>query len=163
MTEDRKFSVLFVCTGNTCRSPLAEGIARKIAGEYGVNDMIFGSAGSGAVDGMPAAEHAIAAARHWDIDLSGHRSRVLRKEHVENADLILAMSAEHVEAVLRLDHSAQPRTFMLKAFPRPFSSMQERVEDPIGGDLEQYNQTFLELDETIRKIFPLIIDQLRKS
>jgi protein-tyrosine-phosphatase len=163
MTESSNFSILFVCTGNTCRSPMAEGIAKKIAAEHNVDNFQIGSAGTSAINGLPATDYAIAAAKHWDVDISEHHSRALNKKLVKASDIILAMGSEHVEAVLALDRSAAQRVYMLKGFPKPYNAMQERIEDPIGGSLEQYNQTFLEMDEVIRKNFPHIIELSQKN
>ena len=163
MTDSPDFSILLVCTGNTCRSPIAEGIAKKVAAEYNVNNFKISSAGTGAINGLPATDYAIAAAKHWDVDISKHRSKTLNKKLIKASDLILAMSSEHIEVVLALDRSALPRAYMFKGFPQPYSAMQERVEDPIGGSLEQYNQTFLELDEVLRKKFPHIVELSKKN
>lgn len=156
--ESDNFKLLIVCTGNTCRSPMAEGIARKIAQEKGLDNFVVFSAGTGTADGYPATDYAIEAAKHWDIDISGHRSTALTRESAGKADLILAMSPEHVERILSLDKSLKDITYLMKGFPAPYTIGQARVDDPIGGTLEQYNQTFLELDEILRKIFPKIIE-----
>ena len=156
-----KYSVLLVCTGNTCRSAMAEGIGNKLTEESGERQISFNSAGTGAMDGVPATDYAVRAAAHWDIDISKHRARALKKELIKQADLILAMGPEHAQVIVSSDGGARSKVFLLKGFPEPFTLSQERVEDPIGGTLEQYNQTFLELDEVMRRIFPRIVELAR--
>jgi protein-tyrosine-phosphatase len=158
MANEDKFKLLIVCTGNTCRSPMAEGIAKKIVSEKGLNNFHIGSAGIGTADGLPATDYAIEAAKHWDIDIQKHRSTVLTTQLAMESDLILAMAPEHAERIMSLDKQLKDKTYLLKGFPVPYSRGQARVDDPIGGSLEQYNQTFLELDEILRKIFPRIIE-----
>ena len=158
MPNKSKFKILLVCTGNTCRSPMAEGIINKLISEKKIDSIEVNSAGTGTIDGSPATDYAIEVAKHWDIDIAGHRSTVLTANLIRQADLILAMGHEHVQRIISSDKSARDKTHLLKGFPNPCNPTQERVEDPIGGSLEQYNQTFLELDEELRKIFPRIIE-----
>jgi protein-tyrosine-phosphatase len=161
-----KFNILIICTGNTCRSPLAEGILKSILQERGIVNVHVSSAGIGAMNGMMATPYAIEAARNWNVDISNHQARQLTRELIEQSDLILAMASEHVETVLKKAPNAGKKTFMLKAFPTPYSSPQERIQDPIGGTLDEYNQTFLELDEILRRIVNRIIelsDSLKKD
>lgn len=153
-----KFRVLVVCTGNTCRSPMAVGILKALLKEKGVDNIEVHSAGTGALEGYPATPFAIGAAKYWGVDISDHRARQIDKSLIESADLILAMSPEHVESILRKEPSAAPRTYLIKAFPIRYSASQERVDDPIGGTLEDYNQTYLELDEVLRRIEGKIIE-----
>jgi protein-tyrosine-phosphatase len=156
------FNILIVCTGNTCRSPMAEGILKSILKEKGIDDIHVASAGIGAMVKMPATPFAVEAARNWGVEISGHRAQQLTPKLIEEADLILAMAPEHVEEILRRKPDAVRKTFLIKAFPAPYSSSQERVQDPIGGTLDDYNQTYLELDEILRKIVNGII-QLSES
>jgi protein-tyrosine-phosphatase len=157
-----KFQVLLVCTGNTCRSAMAEGILKSFLEGKGESDIIVSSAGIGALEDYPASDFAVEAAGHWDVDISSHRARQLNHEMIKTADLILAMSSEHADYVLRAEPRARSKTYLLKSFPVPYAPSQEGVKDPIGGSLDQYNQTFLELDETIRRIEADII-RLSKS
>ncbi len=91
------------------------------------------------------------------VDITGHLARQLTGNLVERADLILAMAPEHVEAIIRRNSDAFRKTYLIKAFPAPYSATQEKVQDPIGGTLDEYNQTYLELDEILRKIVNSII------
>lgn len=154
----RNFNVLIVCTGNTCRSPIAEGILKSLLSEKGLEHIHVMSAGMGALGGMPATPFAIEAAKHWNIDISGHRARQLTRQIIEWADLILAMSSEHVEYILKRVPEAGRKTYLIRAFPDAYGASQEGVKDPIGGTLEEYNQTFLELDEILRRIESKIIE-----
>lgn len=157
------FHVLIICTGNTCRSPMAEGILKSLLKERGIEDIRVISAGIGAMEGLPATPFAIEAARAWNVDISGHLSRQLNKRLIAEADLILAMSSEHVEFVDRQDRNALDRTFLIKGFPTPYSASQESVRDPIGGSLDEYNQTFMELDEVLRRAEGIIVKWLESS
>jgi len=151
------FNVLIICTGNTCRSPMAEGILKSLLKERGIEDIRVTSAGIGAMEGLPASPFAIKAARAWNVDISGHLSRQLNKRLIAEADLILAMSSEHVEFVARQDRTAMKKTFLIKGFPALYSSSQENVRDPIGGMLDDYNETFMELYEVLRRAEGLIV------
>lgn len=160
--NQRKFQVLLVCTGNTCRSAMAEGILRSLLKQKGADDIIVSSAGVGGLEGYPASGFAVEVAKNWHVDISGHRARQLSHETIEKADLILAMSPEHADYILRTEPEARKKTYLLKSFPKLYVPSQEGVNDPIGGSLDQYNQTYLELDEAMRRIEGNII-QLFKS
>ncbi len=142
---------------------MAEGILKYHLKEKGIDFIEVSSAGTSAMDGAWATPFAIEAAKAWGIDISGHNARFLTGSIIDDADLILAMAAEHVETVFKIRSSAKSKTFMIKAFPESYSPNQEKVSDPIGSDLEQYNQTFMELDELLRRIEGRIINMAQSD
>src|SRR5215218_7720514 len=107
--------LLFVCTGNTCRSPLAEAIARKVAIERGLLDVEVSSAGTSAWDGASASDGALLVGMERHLDLSSHRSRQLTRAIVADSDLIFTMGPHHLERVEAL--GARGKAFLLTAYP----------------------------------------------
>src|SRR2546425_7016893 len=103
--------ILLVCTGNICRSPLAAALVTRALGEGGVEGIDVSSAGTGAWDGAPASEGAYLVGLERGLDLSGHRARLLTRELVEAADLILTMARHHRARVDEL--GGEGRVFVL--------------------------------------------------
>jgi protein-tyrosine phosphatase len=106
-------SVLFVCTGNICRSPVAEALLQSRAGELGL-PLTVRSAGTWAQGGNPATSNAIVAARELGLEIEGHRARPLADHLIREADLVLALAREHRHEVVSLVGEAAPKTFTLK-------------------------------------------------
>lgn len=140
-------NILFVCTGNTCRSPMAEGFAlRWLADKLGcsideLSDRGYSvaSAGAFASEGAPAAGHGVEILRARGVDLSSHQSQGLRRELILRADAIYGMTDEHVEAVVQIVPGAASKTQKLD----PHAG----IPDPIGGD----RATYAEAAETIER------------
>src|SRR5256885_5847224 len=95
-------NLLFVCSGNTCRSALAEALARKIAERRGIEDLNVSSAGTNAWDNAPATDEALLVGMERELDLTGHRARKLTPAIVSEADLIFVMTPGHLEPVKQL-------------------------------------------------------------
>jgi protein-tyrosine-phosphatase len=156
MTDEKKFSVLFVCSGNTCRSPMAEYALRMLLEKERPGRTEVKSAGTLGLSSQPATIYAQEASRIWDLDMSAHRSQPLTAELTARADLIFAMTADHYREIVRVDRRAAEKTYLLKNFPDN-SSDGEPVADPIGMELEYYNEVFLEIGEYLGKHLPEIL------
>jgi len=140
LAEGLQFNVLFVCTGNTCRSPMAMGILRTLVDDKKV---AVRSAGMNTTDGNSVAPHAIDIVREYNGSIDEHRTQDLTPELTRWADLILVMEFRHYEYVLQFAPEAVPKIFLLKEYKR--NTRYNEVADPVGKDLEAYRQSALDM------------------
>ncbi len=127
---------LFICTGNICRSPMAEALFRHATN--GRTDYRAISAGLGAVDGQPPSTYSVQAMKEIGVDISKQRSRMLTAEMVKQADYILGMTHSHVDTVMLLYPQAAEKTFLLREFDDTLDPFEKDISDPIGGSYEVY-------------------------
>lgn len=150
--------ILLVCTGNICRSPLAEALMRRALGERGLEGIDVASAGTGAWDGAPASEGAYLVGLERGLDLSGHRARLLTREMVDQADLILTMARHHRARVDEL--GGECRVFVLGEYAGREGAAVE-VSDPFGGDLEVYRETCSELEALVAAATERLVNEVQ--
>jgi protein-tyrosine-phosphatase len=141
------YRVVFVCAGNTCRSPMAEGWLRSQLPKEWRGRVTVESCGTGALPDMPATETAQRAARNSGFDISRHRSQPLSRDLIDEADLIVAMEERHRQSVAALATGAH--AILLSP---------DGVPDPIGGGLDDYLDTI----GLIKQEMPDVIAQLRE-
>ncbi|MBI4261107.1 MAG: low molecular weight phosphatase family protein [Actinobacteria bacterium] len=129
--------ILVVCTGNICRSPLAEGFLRQLLDErFGRPAVTVSSAGISGWEGSPAHPDSVRAGAERDVDISGHVARRLVRDHLDRAHLVLAMAGEHAEGVRRLAPDAAAKTFTLKELVRLLEARPTvAAQGPPGPDL----------------------------
>lgn len=137
--------VLFVCTGNTCRSPMGEGILRDIAKKRNL-DIQVKSAGLSVYDGDLAAENSKDAMAKIGIDISNHKSSQIHRDLIDESDLILTMSNTHKEAILSNFEASKSKVFTLLEYAY---GVDKDIKDPYGRSLEIYENTRDEIYEAI--------------
>ncbi|MBN1269985.1 MAG: ribose 5-phosphate isomerase B, partial [Kiritimatiellae bacterium] len=129
----KRTSILVVCTGNVCRSPMAEYILRRRL--RGLRGWQVGSAGLGAVAGSPASAEAVRAMSEWGVSLDAHRSRPVTQELVDASDIIVVMTKAHRTELVRRFSSAAGKVALLTSFG---TGAERDIPDPIGLPVEAY-------------------------
>jgi protein-tyrosine phosphatase len=143
---------LFVCTGNTCRSPMAEGLFKHLlAREFGCSTdeliksgVLVLSAGLAAAEGMPASEESVSLLRERGIDIVSHASQPVTHELLQHSDHVFTMTARHREQILRSYPELAHQVELLS--PRG-----EDVVDPIGGTHQDYSECLEQIESALRE------------
>lgn len=140
-------NILFVCSGNTCRSAMAAAIMNKIAMDNDM-DIFIQSAGLFAETGAPASDNAVTALKRYGIDLSNHRAKQVTEELLRQCDLVLTMTAAHKSVLAPV---LGDKVFTLAEY----SGASGDVADPYGSDLEEY-------EAAAAKLYDLLVDAAEK-
>lgn len=147
--------VLFVCTGNSCRSPMAKALFKKMAEEQNLHVEVD-SCGTATLVGMSASKDAIEALRREGIDISGHKSKPINKELVDWADLIFVMERRHLDRILEDFPEARAKVHLLSKYA---NDEEKDIIDPIGKPREVYEELLL----TLKFYLPKVIERIKNE
>jgi protein-tyrosine-phosphatase len=162
-SKERSMStILIVCTGNLCRSPMAEGLLRERLAQdetQARRDWRVASAGVWTTDGRPASAHAVEEMERRGIDISGHRSRNVTHEMLAQADLVLVMSRQHAEALGAAFPEYSSKVYLLSEMSGPAYD----IQDPYGGSRAEYAYTARELARLVEDGYDRITALVEKT
>lgn len=161
MKEDQ-YNILFVCSGNSCRSPMAEGLLKAKLPSDLVEKVVVQSAGTLGIEGARATAFAVEAVRELDADISGHFSQGVTGELLQKADLIFALARNHRDFLLDYFPAVSDKVFLLRTFDRDRSEpIDEDIDDPVGASRTVYQQCAELLNSELQRIMPRLLALIR--
>ena len=144
--------ILLVCTGNTCRSAMAQGILEKILNDNNKNDTVT-SAGISVYEPSCASKNAILALKDMEIDISSHISKALTPDMVEKADLVLTMTNAHRDILKTAMENCKNKIFTLGEYAY---DKNEQVPDPYGMDIDAYKECAVSIENALEAVYKKI-------
>lgn len=140
--------ILFVCLGNICRSPFAQGLFTKLAAQKGQKGVQAESAGLIALPGNSATFLAQKVAAEYGVDLAGHEAQLVSEKLVTESDMILVMEKSHRDEFLAHFPMAADKVFLIRHFAR-FGSRNRGIADPYGLNYDAYRFCYLDIEDAV--------------
>jgi protein-tyrosine-phosphatase len=148
--------IIFVCTGNLCRSPMAEGLLRSWLERHGAGGITVSSMGVMGLRAQPPTVETLRVCREAGVDLAQHRSRSIGAEELASAERVFTMDLVQKDCVVEMCAACGPRTHLLGAWPRR-EYLSDVVPDPIGQSLDVYRRVLALIDGHVERIAPLLV------
>lgn len=143
-------TIVFVCTGNICRSPMAEGLLKaRLSPDENIQVL---SAGLAAADGAPPSENATTVMNEINIDISNQTSQLLTVDLVDRADFLFVMTYSHLDHILMLYPQASDKTFLVRQFVEDETLLHRDISDPIGQSCDVYRRCRDEIRDALDSI-----------
>jgi len=156
--DEGKFHIMFVCSGNICRSPTAAGILRQMLARTKYKLYVdINSAGTLSYSGAPAAEFSIAVAREAGVNIASHISQSVTEKLMDKAHLVICMALNHYQILSQNYPQLRSKIVLLKQWKVTKKLANPSIADPIGHTLTFYDKTYSEILKELKRVFPAII------
>ena len=162
-TSDNTYQVLFVCSGNTCRTPIAEGLLKVKLPPHLQREVKVVSCGTLGIEGQPATPNSITVAREKNANTSSHCSQGITEKLVADSDIIFCMAEEHQKYILHHFPAYRDNVFLLRDFGAKQKLDNPDVFDPIGSSIGVYRECCRIIDTELNRILPYLVDLIDQN
>ncbi|MCB0284051.1 MAG: threonylcarbamoyl-AMP synthase [Calditrichaeota bacterium] len=161
--QRKEYVITFVCSGNICRSPIAEAVLKKMLSKTKYKDFIrVHSAGTLRMDSSPAHDFAVDISRENEVDLNDHLSKHINREIVKESSIIFCLAQNHYNYLVERYPTHRDKIFLLKQWKSNHQVSIPSIADPIGHSYEFFKDTFSEIRAELKRILPSILVDVKK-